>query len=140
MRISKDRELLVEIGDRVGYYGLRYSVIESKGDYFDVTSGSDRIRFKRKDFYYDFKDEVWRHSELHVSTGENVVHPNHYTGTYGIECIEAIKNALTPAEFRGYCRGNIMKYVWREGDKNGDEDLKKIKMYADFALEASDDK
>lgn len=65
---------------------------------------------------------------------DNVNQPNHYTQG-GIECIEAIKAALTPDEFRGYCKGNIIKYAWRERFKNGDEDLEKLKKYADFALE-----
>lgn len=65
---------------------------------------------------------------------DNVNQPNHYTQG-GIECIEAIKAALTPDEFRGYCKGNIIKYAWRERFKNGDEDLEKLKKYADFALD-----
>ena len=76
----------------------------------------------------DFKEEL---------IPNNVEHPGHYVGTEGLECIEAIRNALTEVEFRGYCKGNILKYTWREAGKNGDEDLKKVKMYADFALEAS---
>ena len=50
--------------------------------------------------------------------------PPHYNHA-GIECIEAIEAALTPDEFRGYCKGNMIKYTWREQYKNGDEDLKK---------------
>lgn len=65
---------------------------------------------------------------------DNVNNPDHYTQG-GIECIEAIKAALTPEEFRGYCKGNIIKYAWRERFKNGDEDLEKLKKYADFALD-----
>lgn len=57
-----------------------------------------------------------------------VNNPPHYNHK-GIECIQAIKAALTPAEFRGYVKGNIMKYVWREQYKNKDEDLKKAQWY-----------
>ena len=39
--------------------------------------------------------------------------PPHYRQG-GIECIDAIAAALTPEEFAGYCKGNILKYVWRE--------------------------
>ena len=28
-----------------------------------------------------------------------------------IECIDAIQAALTPEEFRGFCKGNVLKYV-----------------------------
>jgi len=34
-----------------------------------------------------------------------------------IECIEAIEAALTPEEFRGYCKGNVIKYLWRMNHK-----------------------
>ena len=50
--------------------------------------------------------------------------PPHYRQG-GIECIDAIRAALTPEEFRGFCKGNSMKYLWRERHKGGDEDLKK---------------
>jgi hypothetical protein len=40
-----------------------------------------------------------------------------------IECIEAIEAALTPEEFRGYCKGNVIKYTWRERHKGGGESL-----------------
>lgn len=65
---------------------------------------------------------------------DNVSKPSHYEGTYGIECIAAIQNALTPEEFRGYCKGCAMKYLWREQGKGKTEDLKKAHMYLDFLI------
>jgi hypothetical protein len=47
--------------------------------------------------------------------------PPHYRQG-SIETIDAIKAALTPEEFRGYCKGNAMKYVWRERNKGGDQE------------------
>lgn len=64
-----------------------------------------------------------------------VTKPNHYVGGE-IECIDAIRSALTEEEFRGYCKGNVLKYTWREKLKGGDEDLKKAKQYLKF-MEAS---
>lgn len=60
-----------------------------------------------------------------------VNHPSHYTEGTGIECIEAIESALTPEEFRGFCKGNIIKYAWRERLKGGTESLKKGMWYQD---------
>lgn len=60
--------------------------------------------------------------------------PPHYTQG-GIECIEAIKAALTPEEFRGFCKGNVMKYVWREQSKGGAMDLVKAMDYLKWARE-----
>jgi len=59
-----------------------------------------------------------------------VNHPSHYTDG-GIECIEAIEAQLTAEEFRGYLKGNIAKYVWREKHKGGTESLKKARWYLD---------
>ena len=61
---------------------------------------------------------------------DNVNSPKHYT-TGGIECIDYIQDKLTPEEFRGYIKGNVLKYITRERHKNGDEDLKKAKWYLD---------
>jgi hypothetical protein len=58
-----------------------------------------------------------------------VNHPLHYTQGDGIECIEAIQAALTPEEFRGYCKGNVLKYVWREKHKGSTESLQKAVWY-----------
>ena len=57
------------------------------------------------------------------------VNPSHYAGK--IECIDAIESALSPEEFRGFLRGNIIKYNWRCMQKNGVEDLKKASWYLD---------
>lgn len=59
--------------------------------------------------------------------------PTHYTSG-AVECIDAIRSALTPDEFRGYLKGNIMKYVWRERHKNGVEDLQKAAKYLDWLI------
>ena len=63
-----------------------------------------------------------------MRTEDNVNHPSHYTQG-GIECIEAIKASMTASEFRGYLKGNAMKYMWRYQLKNGVEDLRKAQWY-----------
>ena len=64
---------------------------------------------------------------------DNVNKPPHYT-TGAIECIDAIEAALTEEEFRGYCKGNVMKYTWRERTKGGDESMQKAAWYLDRML------
>ena len=59
-----------------------------------------------------------------------VNHPPHYTDGF-IECIEAIEAQLTHEEYRGYLKGNIAKYVWRERHKGGTESLMKSRFYLD---------
>ena len=43
--------------------------------------------------------------------------PIHYNQG-GIECIDAIEASMTNEGFCNYCKGNIMKYLWRWENKN----------------------
>lgn len=67
-----------------------------------------------------------------------VNHPAHYTQG-GIECIDALRAALGKEGFKFYCRGNIMKYLWRTEHKNKLEDLKKAQWYLSRLIEESFD-
>jgi hypothetical protein len=55
--------------------------------------------------------------------------PRHYnTGT--IECIEAIEESMSSVAFKGYLKGNCMKYLWRYDYKGKQvEDLEKAGWY-----------
>lgn len=66
-------------------------------------------------------------------THDSVNHPDHYTNG-SIECIDAIRSALTPEEFRGYLKGNIIKYIWRERLKGQNESLNKAEWYLNYLL------
>ena len=59
---------------------------------------------------------------------DNVNNPSHY-GQGKIECIEYIRDVLTPEEYIGYLRGNVAKYLHRWRYKNGLEDLRKAQWY-----------
>ena len=65
---------------------------------------------------------------------ESVYNPPHYKQGK-IECIEAIQSALTEEEFRGYCKGNAMKYIWRERHKGGTESIEKAAWYLDYMMQ-----
>lgn len=58
-----------------------------------------------------------------------VNHPPHYNAGGAVECIDAIEASLSASSYRGYLKGNIMKYLWRYELKNGLEDLKKADWY-----------
>ena len=66
-----------------------------------------------------------------------VNHPSHYTQG-GIECVDAIRAALTDEEFRGFCKGNALKYLHRESHKGGDESLEKAMWYIERARDESE--
>lgn len=62
---------------------------------------------------------------------DTVNHPSHYTQG-GVECIEAIKASMTDDEYRGYLKGNAIKYIWRYQQKGKPgEDLAKAIWYLD---------
>jgi hypothetical protein len=63
-----------------------------------------------------------------------VNHPSHYNQG-GIECLDAIQAALSPEEFRGFLRGNVIKYLWRAPHKGGSDDYKKAEWYLQRLLE-----
>lgn len=69
---------------------------------------------------------------------DTVNHPSHYTSG-GIECIEAIKASMTADGFQGYCKGNIIKYIWRWRNKGGVEDLKKARVYLDWLIGSAEE-
>ncbi len=59
-----------------------------------------------------------------------VNHPLHYGGKGNpYEVIEVLKRWLTPDEFRGFCKGNIHKYLARTKGA-ADEDAGKAAAYA----------
>lgn len=66
-----------------------------------------------------------------------VNHPNHYCKG-GVECIDAIRASMTTEAFAGYCKGNVMKYIFRYEDKNGIEDLKKAAVYLNWMIDAEE--
>jgi len=68
-----------------------------------------------------------------MTTTDAVNSPEHYWGK--VECIDAIEAALTPEEFRGFCKGNIIKYIFRERLKGGNESLQKGQWYLNRLLE-----
>lgn len=66
---------------------------------------------------------------------DRVNHPSHYTQGE-VECIDAIRAALGPVGFQDYCRGNVIKYLWRWRQKGGLEDLEKSRVYQNWLIQS----
>jgi hypothetical protein len=65
-----------------------------------------------------------------VTPEDKVLSPAHYT-VGGIETIDYLRAKLTPDEFRGFCKGSIIKYLSRANLKGSeDEDYHKASFYA----------
>lgn len=84
-----------------------------------------------KEFVEFLKDFVEKNS----GSTDNVNSPNHYKlAGLDVEVIDVIRASMSPEEFKGYCKGNVIKYVTRENKKNGMEDLRKAKKYLEYAI------
>jgi len=78
------------------------------------------------------------HNCIKLHEADNVNHPNHYTRHQsGIECIEI-------ARHMDFNLGNVLKYIWRHGQKKRDnegvlekaiEDLEKAAWYLNDEIE-----
>ena len=58
----------------------------------------------------------------------------HYSSK-AIQPWDAMQVWMTHEQFRGYLRGNVIKYLARCDDKGGVEDLKKARHYLDKLIE-----
>jgi hypothetical protein len=96
---------------------LRQEEYNSRWGNFD--DGDEEEMSKEELTSYIFDDEE-----------EDVVNnPDHYN-TGNIECIEAIEESMSSVAFKGYLKGNCMKYVWRYDYKGKQvEDLQKAQWY-----------
>lgn len=63
-----------------------------------------------------------------VTNLDNVDHPSHYNQG-NIECIDAMVAAFGKEAVENFCLVNAFKYVWRNQNKNGLEDIDKAIWY-----------
>ena len=76
--------------------------------------------------------------KLTTSKFDDVNYPQHYNEG-GIEAIDAIKASMSSLEFKGYLKGNALKYMWRYTYKdNPVEDLRKAKWYLEKLIESNE--
>jgi len=103
------------------------------------------VRFRDATERSDLLAEQWDWSRATNSKAGYITHyrvldteqptsPNDHYRQGDIECIDAIRAALTDEEWRGYCKGSIIGYVWRERHKGGDEDLIKSQDFLRWAV------
>ena len=67
-------------------------------------------------------------------TPNTVDHPSHYNqGKF--ECIDVMVETFGKEVTQHFCLLNAFKYIWRTGEKNGIEDIKKASWYLDKYIE-----
>lgn len=71
-------------------------------------------------------------------TTDPVTQPDHYTASdsNSVEAIDAIRASMDPKEFQAYCRGNVLKYLWRYPRKGALTDLLKAQVYLGWLIES----
>lgn len=72
-----------------------------------------------------------------VEKPEAVNHPLHYGGDTTYECIKVLKAWMSADEYRGFLRGNAIKYLCRTGKKDETvQELKKAAWYINKLIES----
>lgn len=70
-----------------------------------------------------------------VTNNQAKHYDEHYASMVGLEPIELMQIVLSPAEFIGFLKGNIIKYTMRAGKKQGEaaeKDAAKAKRYVEW--------
>lgn len=120
-----------QVGDCNEFEPTRiYSGVTVSSSAEDAAKETTATTFINHQSYYTPAGEVPA-----ITKPDMVNHPNHYTQG-GIECIKAIEASMPPDGFQDYCKGNVLKYVWRFRQKNGLEDLKKARVYLNWMIES----
>lgn len=68
---------------------------------------------------------------------EEINHPQRYAGGK-YECIDVMTDVFGVDAVRNFCKLNAFKYLWREKQKNGVEDIKKAVWYLNKLIELSE--
>ena len=89
----------------------------------------DRLRMNKVQGVGRGRAQLEMENDEWLTDYDPVESPVHYN-TGSVECIEAIKASMSDTEFKGYLKGNAMKYLWRYDYKGKPvEDLKKAQWY-----------
>jgi len=82
-----------------------------------------------------FKALEAERSDIYKEFDKMVESPPHYADSE-IECIDAMRASMTKEAFSGYCKGNVIKYLWRfEKKGEGTRDLEKAKVYLQWLIQ-----
>ena len=63
--------------------------------------------------------------------------PDHYS--FGVQPWDALEHWMSTEEFRGFLRGNVIKYIARYPQKGGLDDLVKARIYLARLIESYPD-
>lgn len=109
----------------------------------DLTEYVDTYIFvKSEDLDYVTLKDLYGEDYQQAESEPNKDSPHynsHYTNMIGLQPIELMQETLSPEEFRGFLKGNIIKYTMRAGHKEGEsaeKDAAKAKVYLKWLNDA----
>ena len=144
----------LEVGDCVMHNGKQYTVSKLTVPYFaDWDKAVELFDQKTGVKFYTRYDAVEKVCNIRVNKAledycesifadeksqEDIVKsPNHYTAG-GLEVKTVMKAKLSGEEFKGYCKGNILKYLMRAKHKGAErQDYRKAAEYMNWLTEAA---
>ena len=98
--------------------------------YFPVWDRSESVRKVKND------DADIKSKSVSENIDDDINHPNRYAkGKY--ECIDVMQEIFGVEFVKAFCKGNAFKYLWRESDKGGLNDIKKAQFYINKYIELS---
>lgn len=121
---------------------VRHLSLERLGSYFRVSksavwqweNGNVIPRKSIRESLYEYAEYIQDEQAAKNANNTDTKHtdevhnPNHYKlNGLNIEAVDVVKAVLTEEEFKGWCRGNALKYLMRAGKKD------KSKEKQDFA-------
>lgn len=151
---EKDRNKTARLEIRLSDYDkeLRFVGLGTKSEKYDdldiILISKPKLKNDGSIVYFP----VWDRSELvrkvknddadikPKSVSENtddINHPSRYAkGKY--ECIDVMQEIFGVEFVKDFCKGNAFKYLWRESDKGGLNDIKKAQYYINKYIELSE--
>lgn len=93
---------------------------------------NSKLNDKQKETTMVDSEEEWYNKKRNNDSGKPE-DQKHYQGL--IQPIELMQELLSHKEFIGFCKGNMIKYAYRAGHKNGEsgkKDKEKYEAYKEF--------
>lgn len=115
----------------MGVFAKNYTVEELKALGIKVDGDPKEIPLFNPEEYQEAREEMGE-DFIEMEKIDEYIEPDYYhNGTDGADTIEMIYRTFPFEHFRGFMKGNVIKYVTRYDRKNGPEDLKKAHTYLD---------
>ena len=115
----------------------RHLSLERLGSYFRVSksavwqweNGNVIPRKSIRESLYEYAEYIQDEQAAKNANNTDINHtdevhnPNHYKlNGLNIEAVDVVKAVLTEEEFKGWCRGNALKYLMRAGKKDNSKE------------------